>query len=74
MCLITVYVKKNISFPFVTQYDDFEDSDGVTSEGEGLHNLILVKSASFIIHYFILHSLTPVSSEGFYVTLTVLAH
>lgn len=74
MCLITVYVKKNISFPFVTQYDDFEDSDGVTSEGEGLHNLFLVKSASFIIHYFILHSRTPVSSEEFYVTLTVLAH
>lgn len=23
-------------FLFVTQYDDFEDSDGVTSEGEGL--------------------------------------
>lgn len=31
----------------MTQYEDFEDTDGVTSEGEGLLRIL------FIIQYFI---------------------
>ncbi len=37
---------------FVTQYDDFEDSDGVTSEGEGLHNLLKMSGFYHPLFYF----------------------
>jgi len=47
------YVSKYVLCVFyVMQYDDFEDSDGVTSEGANLYTLFPVKKTPFLSVFF----------------------
>lgn len=61
--MLTCHVNLSLLCVCVAQYDDFEDSEGVTSAGEGLHTLnehhLQVYTCLACAHWFSLNKNAP---------------